>query len=150
MADENNTTETTAPENGQQFAIQKIYIKDVSFESPNSPSIFTEQFNPEVNLQLNTNGTAIADNVYEVVWSLTVTVKQEDKTAYLVEVQQCGIFTMQGFSEQDMGGMLGSFCPNILLPAWAVFFFFFSRVLLFLFASLSPKLTSLIYKERKF
>ena len=116
MADENKTTETNAQENGQQFAIQKIYIKDVSFESPNSPAIFTEQFNPEVNLQLNTNGTAIADNVYEVVLSLTVTVKQADKTAYLVEVQQCGIFTIQGFSEQDIGGMLGSFCPNILFP----------------------------------
>ena len=114
MAD--NDTQQNAEQAQQQFAIQKIYTKDISFESPNSPAIFTEQFQPKVSLELNTNGQGVAENVYEVVLSLTVTVKHEDMTAYLIEVQQSGIFSIKGFSEQEMGHMLGSFCPNILFP----------------------------------
>ena len=108
-AQTNNETE-------QQFAINKIYIKDVSFESPNSPAQFTADWKPESNLELNTNGKKLEDNVYEVVLSLTVTVKNNNQTAYLVEVQQCGIFSMAGFQEQEISHMLGSFCPNILFP----------------------------------
>lgn len=105
-----------AQEQGPQFAIQRIYTKDVSFETPNSPAIFTEQWEPEVNVELNTSGNRIADDVFEVVLSVTVTAKLGDKTAYLAEVQQAGIFTIQGFSEQDIGGMIHSFCPNLLFP----------------------------------
>ena len=111
-------TENTAAEGQaeQQFAIQKIYIKDVSFESPNAPAVFTEDWKPDSNLELNTNGKKLEDNVYEVVLSLTVTVKNNDKVAHLVEIQQCGIFSVAGFNDQDLAHMLGSFCPNILFP----------------------------------
>ena len=113
---ENTENTAAASEAEQQFTIQKIYIKDVSFESPNAPAVFTEEWKPESNLELNTNAKKLEDNVYEVVLSLTVTVKNNDKVAHLVEIQQCGIFSVAGFSDQDMSHMLGCFCPNILFP----------------------------------
>jgi preprotein translocase subunit SecB len=119
MADTPNPETGTRTETGeasQQFAIQKIYIKDVSFESPNAPTVFTREWHPDVNLDLNTNAQPIGEGVYEVVLSLTATVKNQDETAFLVEVQQAGIFSIGGFSDADMGQMLGSFCPNILFP----------------------------------
>lgn len=100
----------------KEFVIQKIFIKDVSFEAPNSPAIFTQKWEPSVNLELGTAGRALADGVHEVVLSLTVTAKLGDKTAYLVEAHQAGVFTIRNFTEQEMGPMLGSFCPNILFP----------------------------------
>jgi len=100
----------------KQFAIQKIYVKDVSFETPNSPDIFTKEWKPEINLNLTSDAKAVADNVYEVVVSATVTAKLGDQTAYLCEVQQAGIFTLAGFSEEETRPMLGAFCPNILYP----------------------------------
>lgn len=111
MAEEQNQAE------GQQFVIQKIYIKDVSFETPNSPAIFTEtKWEPEVNVQLNTRAAPLADHMHEVVLSVTITAKLGDKTAYLVEVQQAGIFRTEGFEEAQLNHLLGSFCPNILFP----------------------------------
>lgn len=100
----------------KQFAIQKIYVKDISFETPNTPAVFTEQWNPEVNLNLNSESKPIADNVYEVVMKLTVTAKQGENTAYLAEVQQAGIFTLAGFADEEVKPMLGAFCPNTLYP----------------------------------
>ncbi len=100
----------------KQFAIQKIYVKDVSFETPNSPDIFTKDWQPEINLNLTSDAKQIGENVYEVVVSLTVTAKLGDQTAYLCEVQQAGIFTMGGFTEEEASPMLGAFCPNILYP----------------------------------
>jgi preprotein translocase subunit SecB len=111
-----NQSEATQQGGNQQFAIQKIYIKDVSFESPNSPAMFTKEWQPEVNLDMNTNTQLLSEGVYEVVLSLTATVKNADQTAFLVEIQQAGIFTITGFAESEMGHMLGSFCPNILFP----------------------------------
>jgi len=116
MADTPANSQESDAQGEQQFGIQKIYVKDVSFESPSTPQSFTETWDPDVNLELNTNGTGIAEDTYEVVLSLTVTVKNADKTAFLVEVQQAGIFHMSGFGDEDLGGMLGSFCPNILFP----------------------------------
>ncbi len=100
----------------QQFAIQKIYIRDLSFESPNAPGIFTGEWQPEVNLDLNTQANPLEEGVFHVDLALTVTVKNQDKTAFLVEVHQCGIFNLSGFDDQQMGHMLGSYCPNILFP----------------------------------
>ncbi len=100
----------------QQFAIQKIYVKDFSFESPNTPAVFTTDFQPQVNVELNTNGQSIGENVYEVVLSITVTVKQGENTAYLVEVQQSGIFNIEGMPEDQIAGMLAVFCPSIIFP----------------------------------
>jgi len=109
MAEQNTTEE-------KQFSIQKIFTKDISFETPNSPKIFTEKWEPTVDFNLGTNVETLEDALFEVSLSVTVTVKCKESTAYLVEVTQSGIFSLAGFSEQEMGPMVGSFCPNILFP----------------------------------
>lgn len=107
--------EETTPEE-KQFSIQKIFTKDISFETPNSPKIFTEKWEPTVDFNLGTNVETLEDALFAVSLSVTVTVKCGETTAYLVEVTQSGIFSLAGFSEQEMGPMVGSFCPNILFP----------------------------------
>ncbi len=104
------------PNEEKQFSIQKIYTKDISFETPNAPQIFTTKWEPQVDFNLATNVDSMDDNMVEVSLTVTVTVKTNDQTAYLVEVKQAGIFSLSGFSEQEMGPMVGSFCPNILFP----------------------------------
>lgn len=100
----------------QQFVIQKIYCKDISFETPNSPQIFTEKWEPELKVDLNTAVNPLAENVYEVVLTVTVTVKAGEKTAFLAEVEQAGVFQLAGFEAQQRDAMLGSYCPNLLFP----------------------------------
>jgi len=111
MSDQNQTEQ-----NPREFALQRIYIKDVSFETPNSPTIFTEEWKPESNLNINSNVTKLADDTYEVVLTITVTTKVGDKTAFLVEIQQAGIFAVKGFADAEMGHMMGAYCPNVLFP----------------------------------
>lgn len=106
--------ENDAPQ--QQFAIQRIYTKDISFETPASPAIFTKEWKPEVNVDLNTRATSVAEAAYEIVLTVTVTAKLGEETAYLAEVQQAGIFIIGGFNEKDLGAMINSYCPNILFP----------------------------------
>jgi len=109
--------ESNQENSGQQFAIQKIYIKDVSFESPNAPVIFGNgEWQPEVNVQLNSSHQSVGENAYEVVLTITVTAKQGDKTAFLVEIKQAGVFAMSGFPEEALAGMLGAYCPEALFP----------------------------------
>lgn len=103
-------------EGEQQFALQKIYLKDLSFETPNSPEIFMEKWEPVINVELQTSGKPLDEAVHEVVLTITVTAKLGEKTAYLVETQQAGVFTVAGFGEAEQGYMLGSYCPNILFP----------------------------------
>lgn len=100
----------------KQFIIQKIYIKDVSFETPNSPVIFTQKWEPKVEFNLASNAQALENGLFEVSLTVTLTVKLEDKTAYLAEATQAGVFTVLGFEEQEMGPMIGSYCPTILFP----------------------------------
>ncbi|MGR9052976.1 MAG: protein-export chaperone SecB [Gammaproteobacteria bacterium] len=100
----------------KQFSIQKIYTKDISFETPNSPKVFTEKWEPKVDFNLGTNVQAMENSLYEVSLTLTVTVKCAETTAYLVEVCQAGIYLLSGFTDEEMGPMVGSFCPNILFP----------------------------------
>ncbi len=100
----------------QHFEIQKVYLKDVSLETPNSPVIFTEQWQPQTEVRLETGATPLTEDLFEVVLTLTVTAKLGERTAYLVEVQQGGLFTLRGFDEQQVGQMLHAFCPNILFP----------------------------------
>lgn len=100
----------------QQFDIQRLYLRDASLETPNSPQIFREQWRPEVNLQINTSHQTLEGDAYEVVLNLTLTAKVGDKTAYLVEIQQAGIFVLKGFAEAQLPPMLGAFCPNVLFP----------------------------------
>ena len=111
-----DTQETTNEQTEAHFSIEKIYLKDVSFESPSAPAVFTEEWSPEINMDLNSQGHAIDENVFEVELSITVTAKNKDKTAFLVEIKQCGIFAISGMDEANLNGMLGSFCPNILFP----------------------------------
>jgi len=101
-------------EQQRQFTIQRIYLKDVSFETPNSPEIFRTDGTPDTHLNLNTAVNHLDGDAYEVVLTLTLTTKVGDKTAYLVEVQQAGIFALAGFTDQEKAPMLGSYCPNTL------------------------------------
>ena len=100
----------------RQFAVQRIYIKDVSFESPNSPAIFRGEWQPQHQLNLTTRVNRIGEEGFEVVLSVTVTTKMGEQTAFIVEVHQCGLFVAKGFSEQELGPLLGAYCPNLLFP----------------------------------
>lgn len=114
--EEQNAAAASGEQAGQQFALQKIYLKDISFETPNSPEIFTEEWKPDVNVELQTAGKPLTDEVMEVVLTVTVTSKLGDKIAYLAEVHQAGVFTMSGFNDDERVHMQGSYCPNILFP----------------------------------
>ena len=100
----------------QNFAIQRIFLKDVSFEAPNSPAVFQQEWKPDVNLELDTQSRELGDNVYEVILRLTVSVKNTEDTAFLCEVQQGGIFSAEGMDAAQLAHCLGAFCPNILFP----------------------------------
>jgi preprotein translocase subunit SecB len=108
-------TEATAAK--KQFAIQKLYVKDVSFESPGAPHSFGfKQWDPKVDLNLTNTHTHVEGDVYEAVLSLTVTVSHNDKTAFLIEVQQAGLFAIAGFEEEEKTYLIGSQCMSILFP----------------------------------
>jgi preprotein translocase subunit SecB len=96
MAEEQAATQQDQPQ--QQFAMQRIYSKDISFESPSTPGVFTKQWQPKVNVDLNTKSDKIDEKGnYEVVLTITITAKVEEETAFLVEIQQAGIFFITGF-----------------------------------------------------
>lgn len=117
MAEENQPAQGQAEGQAQQFAIQKLYLKDVSFESPNVPSVFADgDWQPEVNIQLNSSNKSIGQDAFEVDLKITVTAKQNKKTAFLVELTQSGIFTVAGFEQDNLRGMLGAYCPETLFP----------------------------------
>ena len=100
-----------------QFSIQKLYVKDISFESPGAPAAFSfKKWEPKIDLNLNNAHSIISENIYEAVLTITATVKHDDKTAFLVEIQQAGIFSIVGFKEQDRNYILASQCMNILFP----------------------------------
>lgn len=103
-------------ESKQQFAIQRVFVKDLSFEAPSTPAIFKKEWKPQLHLDLNTDSNAIEDSIYEVVLTLTVTVKSDDQSAFIVEVKQAGIFNIEGFPEEQLQHTLGSFCPSVLYP----------------------------------
>ena len=98
------------------FGIEKIYVKDLSVEVPNAPEIFLEREAPQVEIQLNTSGTGLGDGAYEVVLTVTVTAKGADKTVFLVEVGQAGIFRLVNVPNEQIEPLLAVACPNILFP----------------------------------
>jgi preprotein translocase subunit SecB len=106
----------TKPAGAPTFEIQRIYVKDLSYEAPNTPHTFSDDWKPEVQLNLETKSTRVQDNVHEVVLSVTATVTSSKKSAFLVEVHQAGIFMVTGFPSDQLHQMLGRFCPNILFP----------------------------------
>jgi preprotein translocase subunit SecB len=109
-------TEAKQDTPNREFAVQRIYTKDISFETPNSPAVFQQEWKPETGVNLNTEVNKLSDDVFEVTLTVTVTTKLGEQTAYLAEVKQAGIFTAKGFPEQEMGPLLGAFCPNQLFP----------------------------------
>ncbi len=125
---ENNSEQnnSVAPEagaaNGQEkaaapaFALQRIYLKDASFESPRSPGIFQGQWAPKINFSLNSKSARIADGMFEVVLTITVEAKQEENAAFVAEVHQAGIFACTGLADNDLEHVLAAVCPNILFP----------------------------------
>ncbi|RYI06936.1 protein-export chaperone SecB, partial [Proteus mirabilis] len=96
------------------FQIQRIYTKDISFEAPNAPQVFQKEWQPEVKLDLDTSSNTLAENVYEVILRVTVTATMEEETAFLCEVQQAGIFTVEGIEGTQLAHCLGAYCPNVL------------------------------------
>jgi preprotein translocase subunit SecB len=109
--------EQAANPQGQQFAMQRIYSKDLSFESPATPGVFKKQWQPQVNVDLNTKSDKVdEEGNFEVVLTITITAKMEEETAFLVEVQQAGIFFIAGFEGEDLRRILGTAAPNILFP----------------------------------
>jgi preprotein translocase subunit SecB len=118
MADDDKTSsEAQGGDSSQvEFTIQKLYVKDVSFEAPNSPEVFLKEWKPDTNVQLNTEARQVDQGVHEVVLTVTITTKSQDKTAYLVEVKQAGVFSAKGFGQEQLGQLLGSYCPNLLFP----------------------------------
>lgn len=98
------------------FGIEKLYVKDLSVEVPNAPEIFLERENPEVEIQLGTTGRTIEDGVYEVVLTVTVTAKVGEKTVFLVEVGQGGIFRIMNVPAEQIEPLIAVACPNVLFP----------------------------------
>ena len=98
------------------FSIEKLYVKDLSLEIPGAPGIFLEHETPQVDVQLHTQGRPLDEGVYEVVLTVTVTAKVKDKTMFLVEAGQAGIFQIRNVPQQELEPILGVLCPNILFP----------------------------------
>ena len=100
----------------QQFVMQRVYLKDLSFESPATPGVFKQEWKPAMNVDLNTKSNLVSGNDYEVVLTITITAKVADETAYLIEVQQAGIFHIVGIEGDDLRRILATVCPNMLFP----------------------------------
>jgi preprotein translocase subunit SecB len=113
---EENQAAANAENKAPMMSLQKIYTKDVSFEAPNAPHIFNEQGQPDIKLNMNQKVNKLDDTTYEVALTATVTCTLNDKTAYLVEVCNAGIFNMQNFNEQTLHQTLGVYCPNVMFP----------------------------------
>ena len=110
MADEEQGAE-------KRLLIGKIYAKDFSFESPCAPEVFRQSdWKPKTELNIRSSHTAIEDSHHEIVLTITVEAKAEDKTIFLIELQQAGLFEIAGYDGEELSAILGSFCPNILFP----------------------------------
>lgn len=118
MTDENTTDNTAAAaqDNGPAFAVQRIYLKDLSFETPMGAAAFQKQWQPKVNQDLNTKSAKIADDLYEVSLRLTITVTIEEETVYLVEVDQAGLFAIRGLEPTQITQVINTTCPSLLFP----------------------------------
>lgn len=102
--------------NTPEFIIQRVYVKDQSFEAPNTPGIFLKPWNPDLKIQLQVRHIRMENDAYEVVLQITATVHSEGEVAFLAEVHQAGIFIIKNFSPEDIKRLIGQICPNILYP----------------------------------
>ena len=116
MTDQQNTAAVSDDDTAPQFSLQRIYVRDLSFEAPKSPAIFRQQWEPSVALDLNTRQKPLEGDFFEVVLTLSVTVKNAEEVAFIAEVQQAGIFLIKNLDQGSMSHTLGAFCPNILFP----------------------------------
>jgi preprotein translocase subunit SecB len=119
MADEQNEIPAAgeaAAQAGPRFQLQKIYVKDVSFEVPGAPDVFREEGAAEIKLNLSQRVNDVQENLYEVVLTVTVTATTGEKTAYLAEVQQAGLFGIAGLEAQQQQAVLNTLCPHTLFP----------------------------------
>ncbi|HEX4764408.1 MAG TPA: protein-export chaperone SecB [Usitatibacter sp.] len=105
-----------AQNNAPVFSIEKVYVKDLSLEIPNAPQVFLEREAPQVDIQLHHNSTGVEEGVYQTTLTVTVTAKVKDKTMFLVEAAQAGIFVVRNLPQQDLDAVLAIACPNILFP----------------------------------
>ena len=113
MAENNGT----AAQPQRELFLRKIYVKDLSFESPNAPDVFSsDSLKPETQLNLKSTNRSLEDGSTEVILTITVEAKVDDKILFLVEVQQAGVFQMKGYSAQEQRALMGSFCPGTLYP----------------------------------
>ena len=111
MADQDQGT------SDKKIAIQKIYVKDFSFESPHTPAVFAKtNWSPKTDLNLRSSHTTGTDNNHEVVLTITIEAKEDEQTFFLVELQQAGLFHIAGYDEAEFKAIIGSYCPNILFP----------------------------------
>jgi len=100
----------------RQFVVHRIYTKDLSYEAPNAPDIFRQEWQPKLELNMNTQANKLDEETFEVILSVTATTKLADKTASIVEVQQAGLFGIQGFPNSELAHLLEAYCPNLLFP----------------------------------
>ena len=101
---------------GPSFTVEKLYVKDLSFEAPNAPQVFNEQGQPDLQMKLSQKVNRLGEAAFEVSLGITITCTVNGKSAYLAEVEQAGVFGLAGFDEQVLDAMLGTQCPNILYP----------------------------------
>jgi preprotein translocase subunit SecB len=111
MAEEQNR-----PAAQKQLLLQKIYVKDLSFESPKAPNVFTTSVAPQTQLNIRSSAQDLGPNIHEVTLTLTVEAKDKDTTLFLIEIAQAGIFQIQGYTPEEHSVLIGSFCPNTLYP----------------------------------
>ena len=104
------------PQNQPVFSIEKVYVKDLSLEIPNAPQAFLEREAPTVDIQLHHNSAGVEDGIYQTVLTVTVTAKVAERTLFLVEVGQAGIFSIRNVPANEVDAILGIACPNILFP----------------------------------
>ncbi|HET7921378.1 MAG TPA: protein-export chaperone SecB [Gammaproteobacteria bacterium] len=114
MAEDTATTAATADD--RQILLQRIYVKDCSFESPRSPAVFASPVTPEITVNMHSDSKTVDTDTYEVVLSVTAEAKHEERNVFLVEVKQAGLFVIKGFDEQDLAMIVATYCPNILFP----------------------------------
>ena len=116
MSASNSANPASNEDQAPLFTIEKIYAKDISLENPNAPQIFLERENPSVEMQLHNEANSIDEGLYNVVLTVTVTAKLQDKTLFLVEAAQGGIFQIRNVPTENLDPILGVACPNILFP----------------------------------
>jgi len=110
-------TEEATADTAKQVTIAKIYLKDFSFESPQSPAVFrSTDWSPKTNLNLRSRHNEVEGDLHEIVLTITIEAKEEEKTLFLVELHQAGLFEITGYDQEEIGAIVGSFCPSVLFP----------------------------------